>query len=161
MSRPNSVQHVHLPRGVARFIAMVRSLTSIVLTVIVMMGMLSMPFAAQSVANPMADASAAATDNMGDMPGMDVMELMSPDGDCCKQTESQAPDCADFCPLVMGCMAKCSPAFAIGASMHLKHFSKLAMAAPRDDGPSPSHRLPHLSSRRGPEIISIREQWTR
>ena len=129
------MQHVHRPREVARLLSKIRSLPFVVLTVIVMMGMLSMPFAAQSVANPMADASAVAIDNMGDMPGMDVMELMSPDSDCCEQTKSQAPDCAEFCPMVMGCMAKCSPAFGIGAGMHLKHFSKLAMAAPCDDGP--------------------------
>lgn len=135
-STPNSARHLHLLRGFTRFGVKVRSLSSLLLTVVLMAALLSMPFAAQSVAKPMVDAPVAAIDNMGDMAGMSEMELMSPDSDCCKQAKSQAPDCAEFCPMVMGCMAKCSPTIAIRAGIRLQLFARLAIAAPYDDGPA-------------------------
>lgn len=134
-STPNSARHLHFPLGFARFRMKVRSLPSLLLSIILMVGLLSMPFAAQSVAKPMVDAPMVAMDDMGDMADMGDM---SPDSDCCKQVKSQIPDCAEFCPMVMGCMAKCSPTVAISAGMRLQLFAALARAAPYDDGPAAS-----------------------
>ena len=133
ISTPNSPRHLHFPWGFARFRIKVRSLPSLLLSVILMVGLLSMPFAAQAAAKPMADEPMA---SMGDMADMGEMGEMSPGSDCCKQVKSQIPDCAEFCPIVMGCMAKCSPTIAIGAGMRLQLFARLAMAAPYDDGPA-------------------------
>lgn len=133
ISTPTSARHLHLPWGFARFRMKVRSLPCLLLAVILMMGLLSLPFAAPSGARPIVDAAVV---GMADMAGMGGMEMMSPDSDCCKQAKSQVPDCAEFCPMVMGCMAKCAPTFAIGAGKRLQLFATLAMAAPYDDGPA-------------------------